>query len=365
MGIFVNTLGIGSYEEGSRHASLDPTIELSLQNVLESEMNWSATMQAIYLDELAYKAHTGEEKVYSLNEATGIFESIKNFFKKLWDKIKALFERFIAMFNSFAKSDSAFVNKYAKTLRKLTFKDLRCNVYKFTHLDKGLDEVKKDLGNAKPPYKGPIDDILESLFENKPNSFINDTVKKEDVDEFCKIMEKNKSCDSIRGASVGKESVSSQNYNDQLFKYFRDGKLEPKETKITSITEYLKEIENTSDAKEKAKDSYDEFKDMLENVIDTLDTVEDKLSEIEGEQANLKLRAVTKASNYFRSYISILEIWNGAQLKAIKDRNRQAKSVCVKALANGRKNEISTKYESSDIFGDDTDGSFLSRVELI
>ena len=114
MGIFVNTLGMESYEESSRHASLDPTMELSLQNVLESEMNWNATMQAIYVYELAYKAHTGEEKVYSINEAAGIFESIKNFFKKLWDKIKALFERFVAMFNSFAKSDSAFVNKYGK-----------------------------------------------------------------------------------------------------------------------------------------------------------------------------------------------------------------------------------------------------------
>lgn len=376
MGIFVNTLGMDSYEESSRHASLDPTMELSLQNVLESEMNWNATMQAIYLDELAYKAHTGEEKVYSVNEAAGIFESIKNFFKKLWDKIKALFERFVAMFNSFAKSDSAFVNKYSKTLRKLTLKDFRCKVYEFTNLDANIstlinsDNFNKSLAKASglpttnKGYKA-IEGILDNYDKNKFNLGSATGNEKTQVDEFCKALEKSKVMDCFRGATLGKSEtpISSENYNNKLFKYFRGEKQEPKEIKITNVSDYFKQIEKTSDVKETAKDNYDTFKDKIEGIIDNLDTLEDEVAE--KDDATLELRLVTRATNYIRSGLNVAEIWNGAQLKAIKDRNRQAKSVCVKALANGRKNEISTKYESSDIFGDDTDGSFLSRVELI
>ena len=379
MGIFVNTLGMGSYEESSRHASLDPTIELSLQNVLESEMNWNATMQAIYLDELAYKAHTGEEKVYSVNEAAGIFESIKNFFKKLWDKIKALFERFVAMFNSFAKSDSAFVNKYSKILRKLTLKDFRCNVYTFSHLDDNIDGIIDDTSfntalqktsavtsNNKglEAISGILGDYSSSAGKIKA---ITKADGENDVDVFCKALEKSKALDYFRGATLGdaNKAISSENYSNKLFKYFRSEKQEPKETKITNVSDYLKEIEKTADVKEKAKENYDTFKDKIETIIDNLDGLEDTLSETDNDNASLQLRLVTRAANYIRSGLSVAEIFNGAQLKAIKDRNRQAKSVCVKALANGRKNEISTKYESSDIFGDDTDRSFLSRVELI
>lgn len=378
MGIFVNTLGMDSYEESSRHASLDPTMELSLQNVLESEMNWNATMQAIYLDELAYKAHTGEEKVYSVNEAAGIFESIKNFFKKLWDKIKALFERFVAMFNSFAKSDSAFVNKYSKTLRKLTLKDFRCNVYEFTNLDKNINEIKDHIAEAVAKTtggnatSGTCEKIVKDFLAGNKAEIENldASTHEQAVNAFAKALEKSKALDYFRGLTLdtANSPVSSENYSNKLFKYFRKQKQEPKETKITSVSEYLKEIENTPDAKEKAKESYDTFKDTIENILDTLDTLEDQYSEADtssDKKPELQLKVTVKAANYLRSALGVAEIWNGAQLKAIKDRNRQAKSVCVKALANGRKNEISTKYESSDIFGDDTDGSFLSRVELL
>ena len=377
MGIFVNTLGMESYEESSRHASLDPTMELSLQNVLESEMNWNATMQAIYLDELAYKAHTGEEKLYSVNEAAGVFESIKNFFKKLWDKIKALFERFVAMFNSFAKSDSAFVNKYSKTLRKLTFKDFRCDVYEFTHLKDNISTIV-DSDKFNTSIQKSINttsnigyDIVEGILGNKDIKNDLGTLTDNDkdaIDLFCKALEKNKALDYFRGLTLGDATkpISSENYSNRLFKYFRSGKQEPKETKITNVSDYLKQIENTADDKSTAKDNYDTFKDAIENIIDSLDTLDDAIADKETNDVNtLQLRLVTRITNYLRSGLNIAEIWNGAQLKAIKDRNRQAKSVCVKALANGRKNEISTKYESSDIFGDDTDGSFLSRVELI
>lgn len=370
MGIFVNTLGMSSYEESSRHASLDPTIELSLQNVLESEMNWNATMQAIYLDELAYKARTGEEKVYSVNEAAGIFESIKNFFKKIWDKIKALFERFVAMFNSFAKSDSAFVNKYSKILRKLTLKDFRCKVFTFTNLKVDLKNTFEIVCKNSPASPDIVGQIVDELLEGQKNKINSVTLNNNDhkslVDDFCRTTDKGKYMDGFRGISIGSNNtISSQNYSNKLFKYFRDGKQEPKEIKITTVSDYLKDIENTADAKETAKDNYDAFKDILEGYIDLCDDLEDKFSEKDDEDANLKLRIVIKTTNMIRGIISILEMFNGAQLKAIKDRNRQAKSICVKALANGRKNEISTKYESSDIFGDDTDGSFLSRVELI
>ena len=58
------------------------------------------------------------------------------------------------MFNSFAKTDSAFVNKYAKILRKLTFKDFRCDVYTFTNLDKNIDGILDSANIQTPLTKG-------------------------------------------------------------------------------------------------------------------------------------------------------------------------------------------------------------------
>lgn len=370
MGIFTNKLGLDSYEENTV-SSLDPTMELTLQNVLESEQNWNATMQAIFLDELAYTANTGKEKIYSVNEAAGVFESIKNFFKKIWAKIKALFERFIALFDSYSKSDSAFINKYSKTLRKLSLKDLRVDAYEFdeSKITEDINSKKEDLIMAL--NSSLVTSSRKSNIFNKNDGLDTSNIKKlctndkdeantSEVDEVLKALDKSKNLDKYRGICVGRDTISSSNFNDALFKYFR-GKSEKSSIKITNIDKYLKQIEKTKDWKEVAKDSYDTLKEFLEGIIDSLDTLEDEFDgKTDDKVATLGLRVTSKASSVIRSVIAILETYNGAQLKAIKDMNRQAKSICVKALSNGRKNEI--KNESTDMFNE---GSFLSRVELI
>ena len=69
--------------------------ELALAMVAESEQNYISIMKAIAINEVNYFAQNGEEIVYEAGGVSGIFNKIKEFFKKLIEKVRQILHRFI------------------------------------------------------------------------------------------------------------------------------------------------------------------------------------------------------------------------------------------------------------------------------
>ena len=74
------------------------------------------------------------------------------------------------------------------------------------------------------------------------------------------------------------------------------------------------------------------------------------------------IRGINIYTGLLRQESSILQVVNAAQLKALKDRNRQAKSVCVSLLNYKPKNE-GFYYDDEDGYSSYSEGSnFVNNV---
>ena len=104
--------------------------------MIEGYQNDMALFNGIIMTDFQESAliHEGAsaEEVYVLQEGalSGAWEKIKQFFKKLGEKIKGIFHAFIAKMDSvFMKDANAFYKKYIKDInQKKSWKDFKCKV---------------------------------------------------------------------------------------------------------------------------------------------------------------------------------------------------------------------------------------------
>ena len=70
-----------------------------------------------------------------------------------------------------------------------------------------------------------------------------------------------------------------------------------------------------------------------------------------------KVKLLDKQVQVYRAYCNDLTVFYGAYVGALKDRNRQAKAICVKAL--------SYKHEAATVAESGTYGDIFSGVEIV
>ena len=130
MGIFVNenTLNGYGYNNGyhtdlyspSDYTIYDEGVDinyttLGYEIVAESQEEWNTLMKQVALNELAvYSSNGCREVLYEAVDFSALFTRIKNFFKKLVDKVKAIFHSFMAKLSSILSRDSTFAKKYGQ-----------------------------------------------------------------------------------------------------------------------------------------------------------------------------------------------------------------------------------------------------------
>ena len=116
----------------------------------ENTINLNSIMEACAIGEFQYFEESGTEMIYEAGALSKFFESAKNFFKKLWEKIQGLFKKAIMFFNSKTKDDKAFFNKYKKDInaaRNNNYGDKEIDIYdyefynNFSVIDKAATEL--------------------------------------------------------------------------------------------------------------------------------------------------------------------------------------------------------------------------------
>lgn len=332
---------------GIIECNYEPGIEAACNIIAESEANFSTIMKAIGLEELKYYEENHVEMVYESGQISAFFSTAKQFFLNIWEKIKGLFRKFFAMIDKYVKSDKDFINKYKSHLLSVSTTDFKYKGYEFT-------PGELDLGG--------IDDKLESHIIN---------VSK-DLDGFLtKLKDKQDIIENMYGIAIGTSSADRAEFNKEVFSKLRKGEDSKSEIDNISVATLLALISETSTITKEAKKAYTDLEKGVKAIIKNLEKEEKELlknSPVKGADGSIDTKATDMNSRLIRSAhgtldlqrerMNILQYINGAKLTAIKDQNRQAKSICVALMNYKPKNESTSNKSGSSV----NEGGFLGNI---
>ena len=329
--------------------------EAALNIVVEGEENYNRIVQAVGIDEYNYFEENGTEMVYEAADIKGFFGKIKAFFINLLQKIKGLVKKFISLFDSYTKSDKDFVNKYRKHLLGVNMKNFEYKGYKFDdakltgfNCDKVLNAIKASVDGLNGDTK------YAEQSKEKCQEFLDKTSDTSDIEE------------TMRGAALGacegtNSKIDAGEYSKELFKLYRDGEDSKVVLDNISISTQLSYILNTKDAVKKGNDAEKTFTKSTNDILKKIDKDASNLTKATVDDGELQSKRVQATNRYYsllKSAQGMVTTAIGAYLTALKDRNRQAKSICVSAM------NYKPKNESTELGGYSEGASLLDNVVI-
>ena len=352
MSFFTNGAAVGEVETldqlmantSIKESVYDDYIEGALAAVAESVDNDNRLMMAIGIQESAYFAETGKEFVYTEGTLSSIWGKVKEIVMKIWNKVKELFKRFIAMFDRFFASDKSFVKKYKKRILMADTTDLEYEGYKFAK----LGQIKID-----PP--SDIPSVRTSVASDKAETRSENVTKQVNL---------------FRGKLVGKTTeVEASEFASELKDLYYGDKetLSGADINLTTQLSYIEDYSKTKKLAEDAKKVSDKaYKETIKTLEDAEKNIADGIGK-EGTDSDANdakrtaLNNVSAAKDVFTQSSQAIATAVGVYLNALKDRNRQARAICVKAMVKGKKlNEESASFEYP-AYG----SNFLEQVKFI
>ena len=367
-GICVKEAATVMEDDSVKPSMYEDFTEGAMVAVAESETNYTKLMMGIGIAEAVAYSETGEAMVYTEGFISDVVDKVKSFFKKLWDKIKALFKRFVLMFDQYFKNDKDFLKKYKTRILKSSNKDMTYSGYPFQKATglSGFNPTKFDAASLQTEIEKKL-----AAVTNKYDSDDNDAGNK---DGNTMSEKREEIIDTIRGQLVGKTSVDSSDFHDEVFEYFHGST--SKETLEDSdpdmnLSNCIAVIEKAKDATKAAQKALDSIGKYIDQVVKNIEkAMKEKnaaytdttgtggkvtLSKAEKEANNTKF--VNIKISLYRDTASVLTQYYGAYLAALKDQNRQARAICANAIVKSGK--INEESAGSEYFGG---GSFLSGV---
>lgn len=374
--------------------------ELSLAMVAENEQNYISIMKAIGLNEVNYFAENGEEIVYEAGGVSGILTKIKEFFKKLIEKVRQILHTFIAKISSMASSDSSFVQKYQKEFSTKWSKvksDFGFKGYKFT-VKLALPQDRTDIATttldclSKDANGNPnvISDVINGNIDSLITGLKNDAIKKEldnhrdnreDYEEDIRGKVANRISTACGKGSIGKGPLTAAEFSKELFEDFRNGESEKDtiEKKDLSVAEIVSDVKDSEKFKKAAEKATNSITKGLNDVIKKLDKAEKDLVKAQSGDT-IKAQsgdAKTNSSNILSSVLGIVTFVsdmekftsncytqaNGIYLQAITDRKRQAKAIMVKVIGGGKK-MTNESYDYNDYEGVAETANYFDNIVL-
>ena len=368
MSFFTNGAAVGEVETldqlmantSIKESVYDDYLEGALAAVAESVDNDNRLMMAIGIQESAYFAETGEEFVYTEGVLSSVWNKVKEIVMKIWNKVKELFKRFVAMFDRFFASDKSFVKKYKKRILMADTTDLEYEGYKFEGLNKTTFDfnVLEDAEIDALATKGKMQVSSAGDTDEKKSDFVENSLEK------------------LRGQFCGQKGskVSANEFSSEL-KDFYYGDKETLSGTDLNLTTQLGYIENYADTKKKAEKAKSNSDKNYNNIIKKIEQLSkdatNKIatkkddgtepSEEENKTNRIEVNNLGHAKRYFTQASQIMATAIGAYLNALKDRNRQARAICVKAMTKGK----AFKEESASFEYPAYGSNFLEQVKFI
>lgn len=319
----------------------DNMSEASLNIVAESEYNFGAIMKHVGISELAVFEKSGTEMVYESTQVDSFFAKIKQFFLGIWEKIKGLFKKFFAMLDVYIKSDKDFIAKYEKELVSI---ERNLKNFKYSGFEYSIKPENEKMG--------PVAVKLDSVISTEVGSGVANLAKMKTAKENAETIH-----EKMRGTTIGKGDLTASEYSKALFEMFRSGESSKQELTNPNITTAIAELKDSAAAKKKAEEAMAGIEKIIQATIKDAETLKNQIvknigSTDEAAKPHEEISALTISTDFAREKLSILQVYNGALLTAIKDNGRQNKAICASILSyKPKKESTSWSHESSFLGG--------------
>lgn len=315
--------------------------QCALEAAAMDEANWNGIMQACGLQEYSYYLETGEEFVYNEAAGSGFIESVRNFLKKVWEKIKSLFKKFMVFLGAHTKSGKEFINKYRSDINKAVA-NIPSNVtfsgYEFT-----LNEFKDTLLAKANKFKGDTETALNNSSLNRNNL---GAVKGVDLIGGATIdltdnWDYEDQIEKVRGGLLGDtSSYTASEFSKELFEKLRKGSSSKEELDLNSnlVTAAIAELDSAKTTKKEAEDVYTTINKWFDSMDKSLGKTQNNWSKEKPADAD-NLKWIQRYISIMKGTASTIQTANGIFLTACKDQVNQAKAICVKVVSFKSKTE--------------------------
>ena len=398
MGLFVNenTLNGYGYNSGyhtdlytpSDYTIYDEGVDinyttLGYEIVAESQEEWNTLMKQVALNELAvYSSNGCREVLYEATSFSAVFNKIKEFFKKLAEKVKAIFHSFMAKMSSVFGKSSSFAKKYGQdfinkvqnikddfefkgfTFTIKDFKDREGTMFdekiagiytskaNYTE-DNGSKKISSSIvdllktkgsdidNNLLNPTKFVTESVLyevtkEDFFKNNSIGSIINTIKKND--EFRNIIDKYNSTDEI-------EQADYQKLNDIISKYTGQQQNATPNPNTPPVASPDQQAGSTGDGA-----TTDKYKQRLDHIKGATQLINDNAEEIadaiRAEVAKLYVDVASKTSDSYSEKDFKDELFKLFRNGEEKKNTIQASE--IKKMANDIVTEVSSYKKTKD-----------------
>lgn len=246
---------------------------------------------------------------YGSNEI--ITESYKNLSNKVKDVIKKFIEWIKQIFNKFVSKLKAFYNnsnikrkidaEKIKKIEKEGFKPFKFNGYEFT-----LNDINTDTNDLQ------LDNLGQNIkdFEYKINQLLTNQNSEQTIETLAKVKKlyeeiynhtleiKTENIDIIRGKIINlNKKITSSEYANILFSYFRNNEIEPKDI-IIDKQRFLKSYNNLTDSENIIKQIKNTSKNIEEMYRNLLNRNDNELNLTINKQLNLNNQIQTQNDRY-------------------------------------------------------------------
>ena len=321
----------------------NPGIEGALAIVAESEENYNKIMKAIGISELNYFEATGVEMVYEAGKIRALFDKVIEFFENLIKKVKAMYQRFVQWLDQYTKGGEEFVKKYETTIKNKDLTGFKYEGFKFDNLGdiKSVlfTDGKKAMGAVSEVFADATDlkDFKFDASRTKDGSAYTKSPVEKKVDEYRAIANSPDREDELRGEVFGNGGkVSAGEFTEKLFSFFRSGATGKKSTTTLDgddVKESLTHIKSAKTDIANAKKAAKEVQEEIQKVITKLKTAKKKMeNSYNTTDGGAVVSAVSACIKDYKTMMNLNVTIKGAYLSALRDRNRQARSMCFKAL---------------------------------
>lgn len=314
-----------SYISSNKVSPYELGVEGALMHVYENECNYNALMKAVGISELRYYQETGKDLfVHEAGAWQSFIEKVKKFFKGIIDKIVAIFNKFKNFIISKTADDKKFLNKYKSTLEKKDLTGMTFEGYPFPKLGSWepdtspVDWLSKFItktGAASMPEE--LKDIDETIKSQRAEIVrgLDSSSKSLDRSDFIKILRNNLIGDEKQEFTVSKQISGA--LVDIGGTEAAIGIAQTTQKKVTSaITEYIKALDKCKSDIDKDSDSAGDNTKIVNNNISAMKSL---------------------SNDYTTAY--------GVIIDALKQRNKQNKAMCIKALSYKKDSKSESAYD--------------------
>lgn len=316
-------------------------LEGGLMHVYENECNFNAIMKSAGIAELKYYKECGGDLFLQEAGATsGLLDKFIAFFKSVITKIQQMFKKFMMKISSYVSSDKKFVDKYKKEV----FKNFK--TFKFTGWNFDIDEMSTPLEKVAP-------NSAESIAKTHSDNIMSD-------DEIEKRLNKFRS--ELAGTDVDGDEEFKKEYKKSLY----GDEKEEIEISASYCAKCFDIISNTEKNIKVAKKSQDNATKTINDLIKNLERAKELVAKsmpgdnnVDTDHKNNQIASITKHVELEKGRSNILTTSFSMLIGALKDRNRQCKAICVKALNSGSRKST----EESAMYGEF--GDIFAGVEII